>query len=279
MKYLVLGSEGQIGYALKDFLLDKGHEVLEYDIVRSKYEDLRLTNNTLLEKKIYDCDFVFFLAFDVGGSRYLKKYQNTFDFLHNNISLMKETFALLKKHNKKFIFASSQMSNMDYSPYGLCKSIGERYTECLNGIVVKFWNVYGYERDLEKAHVITDFILKSLQNKKISMLTNGSEQRQFLNATDCSNALYILSKKYNQLPREKQYHITSFEWINIKKIADIISNLTGDTPVIPSNEVDTLQKNRRNQPDPHILKYWTPKITIESGIKQIIQKILQENKL
>jgi hypothetical protein len=62
------------------------------------------------------------------------------------------------------------------------------------------------------------------------------------------------------------------------KIADIISSLTGNTPVMPSSETDTLQKDKRNQPNPHILKYWTPKITIESGIKKIIQKILQENK-
>ena len=74
MKYLVLGSEGQIGHALKEYLLESGHEVLEYDLVRSPYEDLRLSNNILLEKQIFSSDFVFFLAFDVGGSRYLKKY-------------------------------------------------------------------------------------------------------------------------------------------------------------------------------------------------------------
>ena len=187
MKYLVLGSEGQIGHALKEYLLESGHEVLEYDLVRSPYEDLRLSNNTLLEKQIFSSDFVFFLAFDVGGSRYLKKYQNTYNFLHNNISLMKETFALLKKHNKKFIFASSQMSNMGFSPYGLCKAIGEKYTDSLNGVTVKFWNVYGYENDLDKAHVITDFILKALNNNKIDMMTDGTEERQFLNALDCSS--------------------------------------------------------------------------------------------
>jgi len=278
MKYLILGSEGQIGSALTDYLKGAGHEVIEYDLVRTPVEDLRLSNNVLLQSYMLECDFVFFLAFDVGGSRYLKKYQNTFDFLHNNISLMKETFALLKKYRKKFIFASSQMSNMDYSAYGLCKSIGEKYTECLNGIVVKFWNVYGYEKDLEKAHVITDFILKAINNNRIDMLTDGSEERQFLNATDCSRALHILSEKYDDIERDLEYHITSFEWISILDIANIISSLIGGVTIEPSIERDTLQKNKKNTPNNHILNYWKPTIGITEGIQKIINKTIEQSK-
>lgn len=35
MKYLVLGSAGQIGSALSGYLGNQGHEVLEFDIVNS----------------------------------------------------------------------------------------------------------------------------------------------------------------------------------------------------------------------------------------------------
>ena len=95
-------------------------------------------------------DFVFFLAFDVGGSRYLKKYQHTFDFINNNTRLMANVFGLLEKYNKRFVFASSQMSNMSYSPYGVMKRVGELYTTSLKGLTVKFWNVYGIEKDMDK---------------------------------------------------------------------------------------------------------------------------------
>ena len=59
---------------------------------------------------------------------------------------MSNTFNLLKKYNKKFIFASSQMSNMDFSSYGVLKKIGEDITKSLNCLYVKFWNVYGIEK-------------------------------------------------------------------------------------------------------------------------------------
>lgn len=122
MKYLVLGSSGQVGLELCKFLRNEGHEVVEFDIVADESQDLRIPN--VLDEIIKDVDFVMFLAFDVGGSRYLKKYQHTYDFVENNTKLTMYTFESIKKYDKPFIFASSQMANMSYSPYGVCKSSG-----------------------------------------------------------------------------------------------------------------------------------------------------------
>ncbi len=204
MKYLVLGSSGQIGSHLVSHLIHHGEEVVEYDIVRDVKEDLRIYNNNLLEKYINESDFVFFLAFDVGGSRYLEKYQDSYDFIENNIKIMSNTFSLLEEYNKPFIFTSSQMSDMGYSTYGLCKALGERYTDSIGGLNVRLWNGYGNEKDLEKSHVITDFINKAKNTSNINMLTDGKEERQFLHADDCSRCLHILSKEYHILDREKK---------------------------------------------------------------------------
>ena len=143
MKITILGSGGQIGAYLTEYLKNKGHSIHEFDVVNGIHQDMTTIPNSELHRVIMDCDFVFFLAFDVGGSRYLKKYQHTFQFINNNIRLMANAFGLLQKYNKRFIFASSQMSNMSYSPYGVLKNVGELYTKSLNGLIVKFWNVYG----------------------------------------------------------------------------------------------------------------------------------------
>ena len=68
MKITILGSSGQIGAYLTAFLRDKGHEVFEYDIANGKEQDLTEIPNLGLEHLIKSSDFVFFLAFDVGGS-------------------------------------------------------------------------------------------------------------------------------------------------------------------------------------------------------------------
>jgi len=272
MKHLILGSSGQVGYHLVDILTKQKQEVITFDIVEASNQDLRIYNSELLEEKIKECDFVHFLAFDIGGSLYMKKYQDTFDFISNNVKIMNNTFDLLKKYNKPFIFASSQMSNMSYSTYGILKAIGEKYTEALGGVVVKFWNVYGYEKDEEKSHVITDFIKMAKQDGIIKMRTDGVESRQFLYGDDCSECLIALANQYNQIDRTKPLHITNFEWTQIIEIADIIQELT-NCQIIPGVDKDTVQLDKRNEPDPYILNFWKPKTNLKEGIKQIYNLI------
>jgi nucleoside-diphosphate-sugar epimerase len=269
MKYLVLGSAGQVGAELCKFLRNENHEVVEFDIASDDSQDLRIPN--VIDNLVEESDFVMFLAFDVGGSRYLKKYQHTYEFIENNTKLTLYTFESLKKHNKPFIFASSQMANMSYSPYGICKSLGEVYAKALNGLTVKFWNVYGPEHDLEKSHVITDFILKAKEGK-IEVLTDGKEERQFLHAEDCSRCLLTLSEKYDEIDRESNLHITNFGWNTILEVAEIINEVI-PCEIIPSTEIDTVQLNKRNEPDTYILNFWKPEISLKEGIKKIIQEM------
>lgn len=273
MKHLVLGSEGQIGYELTRYLESKGHEVLTFDIVSDIRQDLRIRENFELISKIEACDFIHFLAFDVGGSRYLQTYQSSYEFISNNVCLMEYTFEIIKKYKKPFIFASSQMSSMGHSPYGVLKSIGEYYTKSLGGIVVKFWNVYGLERDLSKAHVITDFVLKARTYKTIEMLTDGSEVRQFLHAEDCSRCLLALANQYDNVDRAMPLHITSFEWTSIMQIAEIVADLYPNTKIVAAAEKDNVQQDAKNEPCDDIKLYWSPKIDIKAGIKRISEEI------
>jgi nucleoside-diphosphate-sugar epimerase len=268
MKHLVLGSSGQIGNCIVDYFKNQGEEVIEFDIERDLNEDLRISNNSLLEEKIKECDIVHFLAFDVGGAKYLEKYQDTYPFISNNIKIMANTFELIQKHNKPVLFASSQMSELGYSTYGQLKSIGEKMTKDLNGIVVRFWNVYGYEKDEEKSHVITDFIKMAKYEGVIKMRTDGQESRQLLYGDDCAECLLVISKKYRTLNRNKNYHITNFDWIKVIDVAKIIQNISG-CEIIPSTRQDQTQKNAMNNADSYILKLWQPKTTLEEGINKL----------
>jgi nucleoside-diphosphate-sugar epimerase len=282
VKITVLGSSGQIGAYLTEYLRNNGHKVHEFDVVNAPEEDMTLIPNLLLEERIADSDFVFFLAFDVGGSRYLKKYQHTFQFIDNNARLMANAFGLLQKYNKRFIFASSQMSNMSHSPYGVLKNVGELYTKTLNGLIVKFWNVYGIERDHEKSHAITDFIRKGFETGVIDMMTDGEEEREFLYAEDCCDALETLMEKYTEFTSEDELHITSFHSNKIKDVASMIVgqfNLIGmyDVKVVPSTEKDTVQMDKRNQADTYITKWWVPKTTIEQGIAKVFEAMKNES--
>ena len=280
MRITVLGSSGQIGAYLSEYLSRKGHIVREFDIVNGIHQDMTHIPNTYLRNAIMESDFVFFLAFDVGGSRYLKKYQHTFDFVNNNTRLMANAFGLLEQYDKPFIFASSQMSNMSYSPYGTLKRLGELYTESLGGLVVKFWNVYGIEKDHKKAHVITDFIRKGFEDGDFEMLTDGEEARQFLYAEDCCEGLETVMKNYDNFYSDDPLHITNFDYTSIREVAIIIENefkLIGKPiNILPGEASDTVQLDKRNEADPFIRKYWSPKTDLVTGISKVFEAMKKD---
>ena len=277
MKVAILGSSGQIGAYLTEYLRKKEHLVREFDIVNDPHEDMTHIPNPFLRNVIMDSDFVFFLAFDVGGSHYLKKYQHTFKFLDNNARMMANVFGHLSDYKKPFVFASSQMSNMSYSPYGVMKRVGEMYTKSLDGLIVKFWNVYGIENDMEKAHVITDFIRKGFETGIIDMMTDGTEAREFLYAEDCCEALETVMGNYDRLTSDNELHITTGNSTTILEIAQniqkLFSNIGKEVVIKPADSKDEVQKDARNVSDPYIQKFWRSTTSVKEGLTKVFYEM------
>jgi len=280
MRITILGSSGQIGAYLTEYLTKKGHDVRSFDKNDGDQYDMTKIPNPDLHARISTSEFVFFLAFDVGGSRYLKKYQHTFKFIDNNTRMMANAFKYLEQYKVPFVFASSQMSSMSYSPYGVMKRVGELYTKSLGGLIVKFWNVYGIEKDHEKAHVITDFIRKGFETGVIDMLTDGTEQREFLYAEDCCEALESVMERYTEHSSDSELHITSFQSTTILEIGKIIQGLFKSQgkkiTLNPAQAKDDVQKDARNEANPHIKKWWKPKTSIEDGIEKIYEEMKKD---
>lgn len=252
MRVLVVGSEGVIGSALVKRLVSSGHEVHGFDLKKSPEEDLRVR-----APDVATFDFVFFLAYDIGGSKYLES--QTTRFISDNLRIMLNMFSVLE--GKRFVFASSQMQNMD-NPYGTLKRIGEHYTRLLGGVSARFWNVYGPEEVGIKSHVIPDLIQSHKDKGRIDLLTDGQEKRQFLHTEDCANALEAIMTNYIQIDRPS-VDVTSFEWTKIIDLARLIS-----PDVNPGSKCDSVQ-TLHNEPDDYILKFWTgPEISLKDGISR-----------
>jgi hypothetical protein len=78
-----------------------------------------------------------------------------------------------------------------------------------------------------------------------------------------------LSKKYDEIDRNKNLHITNFSWFKIIDIAKIIQSFI-PCNIIPAKKKDSVQLNKKNEPDPYVLEFWEPKIEIQEGINKII---------
>ena len=95
MKILVLGSHGIIGSGLCKHLKEIGHHVIPWDIKISSTHDLtNIENMHRLRDVLNFVDFTFFLAYDIGGSKYITNSGLT--FINNNMKIMLNTFNQLR---------------------------------------------------------------------------------------------------------------------------------------------------------------------------------------
>ena len=126
---------------------------------------------------------------------------------------------------------------------------------------------------MEKAHVITDFIRKGFEEGEFEMMTDGTEERQFLYAEDCCEALETVMENFTDFKVEDPLHITSFHSTSIKEVAQIIQgqfNLIGKSVNIkPGLAKDSVQMDKRNEADTYITGWWIPKTGIDVGIAKV----------
>lgn len=260
MRNLVLGSEGFIGKAFSQFLEAKGEEVVRFDIKRTESEDARTADLGLDE-----VDRVYILAWDVGGAKYLYHPDQQLHQLRWNMALMQNVFSQLEKTPKPFLFISSQLADEVDSVYGATKRLGEVWTKVLGGAFIRQWNVYGPMEEISiRSHVISDFVHQAITTGKIEMMTTGEERRQFIHVDDVCTAWYhALSDNVDGV-----HDVTSFEWVTIRRVADMIAERTG-AKVIPGSR----QGNTPNTPMRGKLPGWSPKMSLAAGLDDMIARV------
>ena len=263
---LVLGSEGFVGKSFCTFLEKQGEKVVKFDIERSENEDCR---HSQLPLDIVDR--VYFLAWDVGGAKYLYKAKTQFRQLDWNLRILLNVMSQIQAAHIPFLFASSQLAQEFDTVYGATKRLGEVWTQLLGGTRVRFWNVYGpLEEFSERSHVISDFVHQAHINGKIKMLTTGEELRQFIHVDDLCRAMHI-ALSHNL---KSTYDITSFEWISVLEVAKMIANEF-------NAEVVVGRKKGRTPVTPLVGKIpgWFPEINIATGLKRMIRTIKDQKKV
>mgnify|MGYP002629873402 CR=1 FL=1 len=268
IKNLVIGSEGFIGKSLCTYLEKKGEQVTHFDIKRNKEEDARVAILPL-----HKFDRVYFLAWEVGGAKYLYRNDTQLHQLNWNVELLKNVMTQLQKSKIPFVFVSSQLAEETDSIYGATKKLGELWTQQLKGSCVRLWNVYGVQEETsERSHVVSDFIHQATTTNKIKIMGTGEEKRQFIHTNDvCEGLHHVLENNLN----EEIYDLTSFEWITIRDIANLIGAYTNAKIILGAKKETNKSATTLKGKPPR----WTPRITLKEGIKKMIDEItLSTNK-
>jgi nucleoside-diphosphate-sugar epimerase len=208
-------------------------------------------------------DRVYFLAWEVGGAKYLYREDSQLAQLDWNLDLMQNVFRQLRPARMPFLFVSSQLAEEIDTVYGVTKRLGEVWTRLLpQGVCVRLWNVYGgYEDPSERSHVVADFVHQALTRGEIRMLTSGAEQRQFVHIDDVCRAFHAaLSAGLREV-----HDVSTFEWTRVVDVARIIGELTG-AAVRPDAQAGRTPITPNRPPVPG----WKAEICLREGLARMI---------
>ena len=295
---IITGGAGFIGSNLAEHLVNIGHKVVVLDnfvsgnksnLSHLKKKNLKIikidiSNSKNLNKYFKGTDYIFHLAAlaqIIPSIKYPKKY-----FKNNVIGTIKVLEAAKKVKIKKFIYAASSScygvpKNIPTSendeidlrnPYAVTKFVGEeivmKYASIFKmpNISFRFFNVYGPRLNISGQYsaVIGNFLSQTKKNKKLTIVGDGKQTRDFIHVDDLANAFIkvIKSKKVNKI-----YNLGSGKKTSINLIAKIFGGKKKFIPIRPGEPKNSLANISKIKKE---IK-WKPKISIEEGIKKLLR--------
>ena len=259
MKVLVTGGAGFIGSHLIDSLMERGYEVRCIDnfssgkmefIENAIKKGMELIEGDILNKKdvrkaMEGCNIIFHLAANpevrIGA-------EDTYIHLEQNVLATYNILEEMRRQGiKKIVFTSSSTvygeadiipTPEDYAPlipislYGASKLAAESlicaycHTFDMYSIIYRFANVVGPR----STHGVTyDFIKKLKKDEgKLEILGDGTQKKSYLYISDCIDAMLFGIEKAKE--KVEIFNIGSEDWVDVKKIADIVSQEMGLQP-------------------------------------------------
>jgi nucleoside-diphosphate-sugar epimerase len=253
MRELVLGGAGLVGTALGRLLRERGHHVVSLDLKTGC--DLAQVNDAPFET----CDRVWFLAWDVGGAKYMGDMNKQHQQYLTNCNLCARVFDALARTRKPFLFATSQLAGLR-NAYGLTKLLGEEWAAQLGGKLARLWNAYGWEVPDHRSHVIPDMALAGLMQKRIRCMTSGAERRRFLFVDDTARGLIGLF--------ESSLRAADFggpEWVPIRDVVlEVAGQLGVEAEFGPEAGTEVMVAPQNLVPG------WRPQVSLPEGIGRVI---------
>ena len=303
MKIVVTGGAGFIGSHLCDRLLQEGHSVLCVDNFITGAErniaPLRTHPNfTFVYQDItkpfdFAADAIFHLASPASPVGYMEHPVET--ILVNS----QGTYLLLeqaKKHNAKFLMASTSEAygdplvhpqREDYwgnvnpigprSCYDESKRLGETLTMeyhrqyQLDARIVRIFNTYGPNSQINDGRMIPNFITQSLRNEPLTIYGDGKFTRSICYVSDLVEGLLRAMFKPNTAG--DVFNLGNTDEHTVLEYAQTIIRLCEATSAIEyaPGRIDDPERRRPDITKAQRVLGWQPTVGIESGLRRTIE--------
>ena len=300
MKVLITGGAGFIGSHIAEHYQGIAEEIRVLDNLRTGYKknldglnvtfiEGSITDRELVAKAVEGVDYIFHMAAMVSVPESMQKPRETVDLNVNGLLTVLEEAS--KAGVKKVVLASSAAIYGDNpivpkvetmypepkSPYGITKLDGEYYMEMFRttGQVTtgccRFFNVFGPRQDPKGAYAaaVPIFMEKAIKGEDITVYGDGEQTRDFIYVKDIVGGLTYVAEH----PEVTGVYNGGYGGqITINDLANIIIDAAGSTSKVvhlPERPGDV--KHSRSCADKLRNAGWTPKYTLEEGLKTTLE--------
>jgi len=298
---IVTGGAGFIGSHLVELLLAEGHKVTIIDnFSTGRPENLEhlkenknlelifadITDFNKIEPLFTNKDWIFHLAaladivpsIEMPDEYHKANVNGTFNVLQASV-----------KHNiKRFVYSASSScygipdiyptpedtKPSPQYPYALTKFVGEQYimhwakVYKLPAVALRLFNVYGTRSRTSGTYgaMFGVFLAQKLANKPYTIVGDGNQTRDFTYVTDVARAFYSAAKSS---VCGEIFNVGSGNTYSINKIVELMGGDKVHITKRPGEPDCTFADISKIQ---NILG-WKPQITIEQGVKNLIDNI------
>lgn len=306
---IVTGAAGFLGSHLCEHYLNAGFQVLGIDNfstgLKSNVTYLNTLNKdfkffefdackdwSLLKVQVKELKYVFHFASPASPPLYQKLSLET---LWVNSVGLEQALKFADLFKARVIFASTSevygdpaVSPQPESYWGNVNSFGERscydeakrFGEALifshnkrhntkHGLI-RFFNSYGPRMNPNDGRVVINFIKQALANEPLTIYGDGSQTRSFCYVDDTLDGI----TQYAATDLTEPVNIGNDKEFTIKELAQVVQKITQTSSPIKFNPLPS-DDPRQRRPDltraKDLLGSWQPQISLESGLKKMVQ--------
>lgn len=295
MKFLITGGAGFIGSNLVDFLLENGHEVTVVDNESAECHETFYWNEKAKNYKYDICDYnlisPLFANIDVvfhvaAEARIQPSLINPLKTVKTNVLGTCNILQASKENGVKRVIYSStssaygrknilpfkeDMKKDCLTPYSVAKTAGEELCQMyynlfgLETITLRYFNVYGHRQPTkgQYAPVIGLFQKQKREGKKLTIVGDGLQKRDFTNIADVVNANINAAIVNNAESYGEIFNIGTGKSYSMLELAQLIG---GEIEFIPPRKGEARETLADITKANKILN-WKPTIALEDWLK------------